>query len=154
RRKLRGCQHSESLRATFARSLAVVRVAMDTGGVAIGREAEQSMRPFILAICWYVVPGIIWVLASDSLVALVGGDPAILPSGSAVKGVVFVLVSGLIIYRLLARQQAARRVVEAVYTESERGFRSLFKNTPLPVWAYDCETLRFLEINDVALAKY
>src|ERR1051325_6738699 len=112
------------------------------------------MRPFVLAVCWYVVPGIIWVLASDSLVALVVGDPATVSKISAVKGVVFVLVSGLIIYRLLARQHAARQGVEAAYSESERGFRSLFKNNPLPVWAYDRETLRFLEINDVALAKY
>ena len=112
------------------------------------------MRPFVLAVCWYVVPGIIWVLASDSVVALFVSNPAVLGQISAAKGIVFVVVSGLIISRLLARQYAARQVVEAAYTETERGFRPLFKNNPLPVWAYDRETLRFLEINDVALAKY
>src|SRR4051794_35162713 len=112
------------------------------------------MRPFVLAVCWYVVPGIIWVLASDSIVALLLGDSSTLSQISAIKGVAFVLASGLIIYRLLARQRAAQQVVEAAYNESERGFHLLFKNNPLPVWAYDRSTLRFLEINDVALAKY
>jgi PAS domain S-box-containing protein len=112
------------------------------------------MRPFVLAVCWYVVPGVIWVLASDSVVALIVGDSTNLSQIAAMKGVAFVLVSGFIIYRLLARQRAAQQVVEAAYSESERGFQSLFKNNPLPVWAYDRETLRFLEINDVALAKY
>jgi PAS domain S-box-containing protein len=112
------------------------------------------MRPFVLAVCWYVVPGIVWVLASDSVVALILGDSSNLTQISAIKGVAFVLASGLVIYRLLARQRAAQQVVEAAYSESERGFQSLFKNNPLPVWAYDRETLRFLEINDVALARY
>lgn len=112
------------------------------------------MRPFVLAVCWYVVPGIIWVLASDSIVAWVFGEQTSLSQISSAKGIAFVLVSGLIIYRLLARQRAAQQVVQAAYTESERGFQSLFKNNPLPVWAYDRETLRFLEINDVALARY
>src|SRR5688572_17087656 len=112
------------------------------------------MRPFVLAVCWYVVPGILWVLASDSVVALFLGDHSSLSQISSVKGVAFVLVSGLIIYRLLARQRAAQQVAEAAYSESERGFQSLFKNNPLPVWAYDRETLRFLEINDVALTRY
>src|SRR3954454_22174884 len=112
------------------------------------------MRPFVLAVCWYVVPGIIWVLASDSVAALVVSNPVILSQISVAKGVIFVLVSGLIIYRLLARQYAAQKVVQAAYSETERGFQLLFKHNPLPVWAYDRETLRFLEINDVALAKY
>ena len=33
-------------------------------------------------------------------------------------------------------------------------FRLLFANNPLPMWVFDRETLRFLEVNDAAVARY
>ena len=33
-------------------------------------------------------------------------------------------------------------------------FRSLFVNSPLPMWVYSVDTLRFLEVNDALVAKY
>jgi PAS domain S-box-containing protein len=35
-----------------------------------------------------------------------------------------------------------------------RRFLQLFESSPLPMWVYDLETLAFLEVNDVACAKY
>lgn len=37
---------------------------------------------------------------------------------------------------------------------SERRYRSLFANNPHPMWVYDVETLRFLDVNAAAVAKY
>lgn len=34
------------------------------------------------------------------------------------------------------------------------GFRLLFASNPLPMWVYDLETLRFLEVNEAAVALY
>ena len=42
-------------------------------------------------------------------------------------------------------------------TESKRreaSFRLLFENSPMPMWVYDVETLRFLKVNDAAIAHY
>src|SRR5450755_473729 len=36
----------------------------------------------------------------------------------------------------------------------EARFRLLFEANPLPMWVYDCETLRFLEVNDAAVTRY
>ena len=33
-------------------------------------------------------------------------------------------------------------------------FRLLLAANPLPMWVYDVETLRFLEVNDAAIAHY
>ena len=38
--------------------------------------------------------------------------------------------------------------------ESERTFRSLFSSNPQPMWVYDQENYRFLEVNDAAVANY
>jgi len=37
---------------------------------------------------------------------------------------------------------------------SEASFRHLFTNNPLPMWVYDLETLRFLEVNEAAVGHY
>ena len=38
--------------------------------------------------------------------------------------------------------------------DSQDRFRLLFYSNPLPMWAYDAETLRFLEVNQAAIARY
>ncbi len=38
--------------------------------------------------------------------------------------------------------------------ESDTTFRLLFANNPLPMWVYDLETLRFLDVNEVACHNY
>ena len=43
---------------------------------------------------------------------------------------------------------------EAQLALSEDNFRHRFRKLPLPQWVYSLETLRFLEVNDAALAKY
>ena len=36
----------------------------------------------------------------------------------------------------------------------ELRYQQLFESSPLPLWVYDLETLRFLDVNEVACAKY
>jgi len=38
--------------------------------------------------------------------------------------------------------------------DSEQRYRSLFESNPHPMWVYDVETLRFLNVNDAAVAHY
>jgi hypothetical protein len=43
---------------------------------------------------------------------------------------------------------------EEALRESEKRYRSLFENNPLPMWVYDCHTLAFLDVNDAAIKRY
>jgi PAS domain S-box-containing protein len=43
---------------------------------------------------------------------------------------------------------------EARLARSEEGFRYRFRNLPLPVWTYSAKTLKFLDVNDAAIAEY
>ncbi len=40
------------------------------------------------------------------------------------------------------------------WIDSERRYRMLFEHNPIPMWVYDRETLRFLEINEAAIQRY
>lgn len=46
------------------------------------------------------------------------------------------------------------RKARAAIEESESRYRMLFQQNPVPIWIYDYETLRFLEVNQQAVLKY
>jgi diguanylate cyclase (GGDEF)-like protein/PAS domain S-box-containing protein len=50
--------------------------------------------------------------------------------------------------------ESGRQVAEAARRSSEEAFRLLFQRHPQPMWVFDERTLRFLEVNDAALARY
>ena len=47
-----------------------------------------------------------------------------------------------------------RKQAEADLAAGERSFRALFAANPLPMWVYDVETLRFVEVNRAAITHY
>ncbi len=50
----------------------------------------------------------------------------------------------------LTEQRGAERALRA----SEARYRMMFDISPLPIWTYDVETFRFLDVNDVAVRDY
>ncbi len=53
-----------------------------------------------------------------------------------------------------ADERHARQALEHQLRESEKRYRGLFQSNPHPMWVYDIETLRFLTVNDTAVARY
>jgi PAS domain S-box-containing protein len=54
---------------------------------------------------------------------------------------------------LRKRTSTAEATSEAL-EESERRFRRIFLDNPIPMWVFDRETLRFLDVNEAAIAHY
>ncbi|MGK9476808.1 PAS domain-containing sensor histidine kinase [Melioribacter sp. OK-6-Me] len=44
--------------------------------------------------------------------------------------------------------------IENALKESEKKFRILFMNNPHPMWIYDVDTMKFIEVNDAAIFHY
>ncbi|MFB2919036.1 PAS domain S-box protein [Aerosakkonema funiforme] len=47
-----------------------------------------------------------------------------------------------------------RKLAELELRGSEKRYRNLFQSNPHPMWVYDFETLRFLDVNDAAIQHY
>ena len=62
-----------------------------------------------------------------------------------------VVLLAFIVFRKLRLDLAAER---SGRRSSEDKYRTLFYKSPLPIWIYDEETLRFLEVNDEAVRMY
>ena len=53
-----------------------------------------------------------------------------------------------------SRDITERKRVELALRDSERRFRKMFDENPMPMWVFDEETLRFLAVNDAACSHY
>ena len=53
-----------------------------------------------------------------------------------------------------SRDITDRKRVEMALRDSERRFRRMFDDNPLPMWVFDIETLAFLAVNDAACSHY
>jgi PAS domain S-box-containing protein len=101
----------------------------------------------------YLAFGGLWIVASDRVLEVLAGDNlALLARMQAWKGVSFLAVTALLLYLLLrplinrllrARQRAV---------DSEARWRELFEANPGPMWIYDLDSLRLLDINPAAEA--
>ena len=53
-----------------------------------------------------------------------------------------------------AKERRTRQALEHQLRENEKRYHALFQSNPHPMWVYDIETLRFLAVNDTAVARY
>lgn len=102
----------------------------------------------------YALFGLIWILVSDQVLLMLVPDVETLVQWQTYKGWLYVILSTLIIYTLVAQFDRQNKVAKKALADSEEMYRLLFNNNPLPMWVYDLETLAFLEVNDAAVAQY
>lgn len=96
----------------------------------------------------YSIFGILWIFCTDSLLRWLSVKaPAIFWEGQHLKGVVFVLLSAALLYWLLQKYLISLR-------RSETAYLRIFRTNPVPMWIYDPDTFRFLEVNDAAVSTY
>jgi PAS domain S-box-containing protein len=62
--------------------------------------------------------------------------------------------NGQSIFTSILRDISDRKRVEELLRKSEANFRALFFQNPTPMWVWDFETLRFLEVNEAATEFY
>lgn len=103
----------------------------------------------------YILFGSLWILLSDSVLKffIPHTSPAY-PLAQTIKGWFFILVSALLLYTILKRDETALDEHIRAERENQRLYRDLFETNPHPMWVYDLETLHFLMVNDAAIDHY
>jgi PAS domain S-box-containing protein len=97
----------------------------------------------------YIALALSWIALSDKLVQALHlyFSPQHLLFINVVKGSVFVLLTGFMLYKLIVRHDRS-------LIASEKQYRSFFDDNPSPMWIYDSNTLFFTAVNDAAVSHY
>ncbi|WP_295768548.1 PAS domain S-box protein [uncultured Mucilaginibacter sp.] len=97
----------------------------------------------------YIVLGIIWIAVSDRLLSVFQDDfsPAAYHFINLVKGILYVLITGVLLWKLIKNDDQR-------LTESEKQYREIYAGNPLPMWIYDIETFKFVSVNKAAVLNY
>ena len=127
--------------------------------VTLRIELLGTKTPFALFFAAVVItswyggryPGLLAIGLSTCLTArfLIAPYSVIPDINGAMQLSVFVLVALVINWLTTARIESERSRLR-----SEERYRLLFESNPMPMWVYDRESLRFLEVNDAAVRQY
>ncbi|VXD12652.1 sensor domain-containing protein [Planktothrix paucivesiculata] len=95
----------------------------------------------------YGVIGGLWIAFSDQVLAILSNSPYSVTVLQTLKGWFFVLITSILLYYLIHRETQRLQL-------SEKRYRDLFLSHPQPIWVYDLKTLKFLAVNEAAIAHY
>lgn len=100
--------------------------------------------PFI-----YTILGILWIYLSDSIVFLLFDHNTIelLQIVESIKGFGYVFITAIGLYYIIRKKDNEIR-------KSEKEYQRLFDELPIPLWLYDTQTLKFLQVNKAADEQY
>ncbi|KHJ37746.1 blue-light-activated protein [Pedobacter glucosidilyticus] len=98
---------------------------------------------------YYLIVGVSWIYFSDRALTYFFKDKDLHETywDGTIKGILFIIVTSILLYQLIKRYFLA-------LTKSERDYRSMFDANPNPMWIYDLNTLKFIEVNEAAITNY
>lgn len=113
----------------------------------------------------YAVVSAVYIFTSDYFLELFIHDFVVISKLQTVKGLIFIILTSLLIHELMRRniskiteyyQQIIdiKQQTEEQSKQSRQEYIALFNHSPLPMWIFDLETLRFLNVNEAACEHY
>lgn len=116
-------------------------------------------KPAAIITLIYLVSGILWIYCSDKLLYMLYPSKYYLLE--MYKGVLFICITSILLFYLLRyfylEQKKQLLQLQASHIElirTEENYRLLFEDGPMPKWIFDPETLKFLDVNELAVEHY
>ncbi len=102
----------------------------------------------------YLLLGLLWILFSDLLLSWVVDDVEVMRRLQTYKGWFYVSVTSLLLFLLIKRSFDRLDHARESLSEAAKHYSYLFRNNPYPMWVYDCDGKRFVEVNEAAEKTY
>ena len=102
----------------------------------------------------YGLFSILWIVITDRLSSLIAPSVAVETKIAIAKGIVFVLLSTLLIYILLKADERHHASLKSELTLLEDSFSLLFDKNPQPMWVEDPQSMGLLAVNSQALELF
>lgn len=119
--------------------------------IADNMQAIESRKPAFKIATIYAIIGVLWVLLSDRILAILVTDLETIVLLQSYKGWFFVLLTAVLIYYLIETQTNISDRFEEKLKERDDELRLTFQNAPTAIMTSDI-TGRFLSANESACA--
>ncbi|HKV39203.1 MAG TPA: PAS domain S-box protein, partial [Blastocatellia bacterium] len=116
------------------------------GGIELCREVKRGPTTAEIPVLLATSMG----HSAESVSALTQGADDYFEIGGPVE----ILLRKVQRFVSLRKERAGREAAEEALRFSVEQYRLLFEANPIPMWVYDCETLRFLAVNSAAQVQY
>lgn len=123
-------------------------------------ERKNYSPAFKIALIYFLI-GSFWILLSDQLVAFLYPTEEYIFRINISKGLVFVLLTTLVLYftskkyiQVIKTEKHGKELKETELKISEEKYRLIFDNNPMPLWVYEMDSLRIIDVNKAAIDKY
>ncbi len=100
---------------------------------------EMPLEEIGITVFYVIIAGF-WVIFSDDCFDLLMNAPLNTPALQALKGINFVIVTGVVIYLVLGRSFRRRRQAEEASRLSQERFESVARATTEAIWDWNLET--------------
>lgn len=107
------------------------------------------MQPSLRITILFLLIGLTWIYCSDQALLLLADNfnDRQITLLQSLKESLLIIGTAVFLYLSFHKQSHKAR-------ETTKGYRSLFENGPNPMWIFDTETLRILDVNKAATLKY
>jgi PAS domain S-box-containing protein len=102
----------------------------------------------------YGLFSVLWIIFSDKFAFLVAPDAQRAELYSTIKGLVFVVLSTLLIYFLLRYDETSKEKILVEMAAVQKSFNLLFEGNTQPMWIYNNQTLEIMAVNEAACRVY
>ncbi|MEE4177186.1 MAG: PAS domain S-box protein [Bacteroides sp.] len=102
----------------------------------------------------YLLLGLLWILFSDMVLAWFIKDLEMMRMMQTFKGWFYVIVTGIIFFLLINRSFKRLDRARESLREAVVHYSYLFQNNPHPMWTFDCNASRIIEVNEAAVKTY
>lgn len=116
-------------------------------------------------VLFYTIVSAVYIFASDYFLELLIPNINLLSKLQTIKGLAFILITAILLYILVKRNidkisSYYQEIIDIKQLSDEQSIQSteeyisLFNHSPLPMWLFDTETLRFILVNEAACSHY
>ncbi|MBW6498435.1 MAG: PAS domain S-box protein [Bacteroidales bacterium] len=110
----------------------------------------KNLSPAFKITSLYLILGLLWILFSDLLLSWMVDDLELMRIMQTLKGWFYVAITTLLFFLLIKRSFDRLDRARESLSEAARHYSYLFRNNPYPMWVYDCDGKRFVEVNEAA----
>jgi len=153
-------QHLQAIAGGIAPAYSFI--VTDEGGTLYRRILPGSRGDYAVTRQFSIL-GTIWKLRFEPTETVLAQKRSAAPRLAAVMGTALTILLPALVGLTGTARRRARRLRRACLDlrreigdrrRAEERYRSLFEGNPVPMWVFDVETLRFLEVNSAAVTHY